>query len=65
MEEESQILKDMVNKIKSTGANVVLCQKGIDGIIQHYLSKEVMLAVRRIKESDMTKLAKATGGRIV
>ncbi len=65
MEEESQILKDMVNKIKTTGANVVLCQKGIDDIIQHYLSKEGMLAVRRIKESDMTKLAKATGGRIV
>jgi thermosome len=65
MEEESQILKDMVNKIKSTGANVVLCQKGIDDIIQHYLSKEEMLAVRSIKESDMTKLAKATGGRIV
>jgi len=65
MEEESQILKDMVNKIKSTGANVVLCQKGIDDIIQHYLSKEGMIAVRRIKESDMTKLAKATGGRIV
>jgi len=65
MEEESQILKDMVNKIKSTGANVVLCQKGIDDIIQHYLSKEGILAVRRIKESDMTKLAKATGGRVV
>ena len=65
MEEETQILKDMVDKIKSTGANVVLCQKGIDDIIQHYLSKEGMLAVRRIKESDMTKLAKATGGRIV
>jgi len=65
MEEESQILKDMVNKIKSTGTNVVLCQKGIDDIIQHYLSKEEMLAVRRIKESDMTKLAKATGGRII
>lgn len=65
MEEENQMLKDMVNKIKSTGANVVLCQKGIDDIIQHYLSKEGILAVRRIKESDMTKLAKATGGRIV
>jgi len=65
MEEENQMLKDMVDKIKSTGANVVLCQKGIDDIIQHYLSKEGMLAVRRIKESDMTKLAKATGGRIV
>ena len=65
MEEESQILKDIVNKIKSTGTNVILCQKGIDDIIQHYMSKEGMLAVRRIKESDMTKLAKATGGRIV
>jgi thermosome len=65
MEEENQMLKDMANKIKSTGANVVLCQKGIDDIIQHYLSKEGILAVRRIKESDMTKLAKATGGRIV
>ncbi len=65
MEEESQMLKDMVGKIKSTGANVVLCQKGVDDIIQHYLSKEGILAVRRIKESDMTKLAKATGGRIV
>ncbi|MDH3311931.1 MAG: thermosome subunit beta [Nitrosopumilus sp.] len=65
MEEENQMLKDMASKIKSTGANVVLCQKGIDDIIQHYLSKEGILAVRRIKESDMTKLAKATGGRIV
>jgi len=65
MEEENQMLKDMASKIKSTGANVVLCQKGIDDIIQHYLSKEGVLAVRRIKESDMTKLAKATGGRIV
>ena len=65
MEEESQLLKDMVNKIKSTDANVVLCQKGIDDIIQHHMSKEGLLAVRRIKESDMTKLAKATGGRIV
>ena len=65
MEEESQLLKDMVNKIKSTNANVVLCQKGIDDIIQHYMSKEGKLAVRRIKESDMSKLAKSTGGRIV
>ena len=65
MEEESQLLKEMVNKIKSTNANVVLCQKGIDDIIQHYMSKEGILAVRRIKESDMSKLAKSTGGRIV
>ena len=65
MEEESQLLKEMVNKVKSTDANVVLCQKGIDDIIQHYMSKEGILAVRRIKESDMSKLAKSTGGRIV
>jgi len=65
MEEESQLLKDMVDKIKSTNANVVLCQKGIDDIIQHYMGKEGILAVRRIKESDMSKLAKSTGGRIV
>ncbi len=65
MEEENAILKEMVEKIKQTGANVVLCQKGIDEIIQHYLTKASVLAVRRIKESDMSKLAKATGGRIV
>ncbi|PJB98305.1 MAG: thermosome subunit, partial [Nitrosopumilales archaeon CG_4_9_14_0_8_um_filter_34_10] len=65
MEEESQILKEMVKSIKSTNANVVLCQKGIDDIVQHYMSKEGILAVRRIKESDMSKLAKSTGGRIV
>jgi archaeal chaperonin len=65
MEEENAILKEMVEKIKQTGANVVLCQKGIDDIIQHYLTKASVLAVRRIKESDMSKLAKATGGRIV
>jgi len=65
MEEENQILKDMVEKIKTTGATVVLCQKGIADIIQHYLAKAGILTVRRIKESDMTKLSKATGGRIV
>jgi len=65
MEEESQLLKDMVDKIKSTNANVVLCQKGIDDIIQHYMGKAGILAVRRIKESVMSKLAKSTGGRIV
>jgi thermosome len=65
MEEENQILKEMVEKIKNTGASVVLCQKGIDDIVQHYLAKAGILAVRRIKESDMAKLAKATGARIV
>ena len=65
MEEENQILKDIADKISSIGATVVLCQKGIDDIVQHYLAKAGILAVRRIKESDMTKLAKATGARIV
>ena len=65
IEEENQILKEMVDKIKSTGANVVLCQKGIDDMVQHFLAKAGILAVRRIKESDMDKLSKATGGRVV
>ncbi len=65
MEEENSILKGMVDKIQSINANVILCQKGIDDIAQHYLAKVGILAVRRIKESDMAKLAKATGARIV
>lgn len=65
MAEEDSILKGMVEKIKSTNANVVLCQKGIDDVAQHYLAKIGIIAVRRIKESDMSKLGKATGGRIV
>jgi len=65
LDEENRMLKSMVDKIKSSGANVVLCQKGIDDMAQHYLSKEEILAVRRIKESDMTKLSKATGARII
>jgi thermosome len=65
LDEENNMLRSMVNKIKSSGASVVLCQKGIDDIAQHYLAKEEILGVRRIKESDMTKLAKATGARMV
>ncbi|MGI0025448.1 MAG: thermosome subunit beta, partial [Nitrososphaera sp.] len=65
LEEENRMLKSMVEKIKSAGANVVLCQKGIDDIAQHYLAKAGVLAVRRVKESDMTKMARATGARIV
>jgi len=64
LEEENKMLKSMVDKIHNVGANVLICQKGIDDISQHYLSKHGILAVRRVKESDMTKLAKATGGRI-
>ncbi len=65
LEEESRMLKGMVEKLKEAGANVLICQKGIDDIAQHYLAKNEMLAVRRVKESDMTKLAKATGGRVI
>lgn len=65
LEEENRMLKAMVDKIKGVDANVVLCQKGIDDLAQHYLAKEDILAVRRVKESDMTKLSKATGARIV
>src|ERR671931_20783 len=65
LEEEDRMLKSMVDKIKAAGANVVLCQKGIDDIAQHYLAKEGIVAVRRVKESDMFKMAKATGARIV
>jgi len=65
LDEETHMMKEMVDKIKSSGANVVLCQKGIDDTTQHYLAKEGMLAVRRIKKSDMEKLARATGGRVI
>jgi len=64
LEEENRMLKEMVDKIHDVGANVLFCQKGIDDISQHYLAKHGVLAVRRVKESDMTKLAKATGGRV-
>lgn len=65
LDEENNILKGMVEKVEQAGANVLVCQKGIDDIAQHYLSRRGVLAVRRVKESDMTKLAKATGGRVV
>ncbi|MEM0258271.1 MAG: thermosome subunit beta, partial [Thermoproteota archaeon] len=65
LDEEQRILKEMVDKIKATGANVVLCQKGIDDVAQYYLAKAGILAVRRVKESDMEKASKATGARIV
>ena len=61
----SRMLERMVDKVVGSGASVVFCQKGIDDMSQHYLSKAGILAVRRVKESDLTKLAKATGGRII
>lgn len=65
MDEENRILKNMVDKVISAGANILVCQKGIDDLAQHYLSKANVLAVRSVKDSDMAKLSRATGGRIV
>ncbi|AFU57473.1 archaeal thermosome [Candidatus Nitrososphaera gargensis Ga9.2] len=65
IDEENRMLKAMVDKIAAAGANVLLCQKGIDDIAQHYLAKAGILAVRRIKESDMYKLSRATGARVI
>jgi len=63
--EEENMLRSMVDTIAKTGASVVICQKGIDDLAQHYLAKAKIFAIRRAKESDMKKLAKATGARIV
>ena len=65
LDQETSMLKEMVERIKKVGANVLICQKGIDDMAQHFLAKEGILAVRRAKESDMEKLSRATGGRIV
>jgi thermosome len=65
LDQETKMLKEMVDKIKTSGANVVFCQKGIDDMAQHFLAKEGILAARRVKQSDMEKLSRATGGRIV
>jgi thermosome len=62
---ETQMLKSMVDKVSESGANVLICQKGIDDMAQHYLAKAGILSVKRVKESDMVKLAKATGARMV
>jgi thermosome len=65
LDQEEKILKDMVDKIGDSGANVVVCEKGIDDTAQHFMANRGILAVRRAKQSDMEKLAKATGGRII
>ncbi len=65
LDEEEVMLKNMVDKVTGSGANVLFCQKGIDDMAQHYLSKAAVLAVRRVKESDMKKLASATGGKVL
>lgn len=65
LKQEEDMLKAMVDKIAGSGANVVFCQKGIDDIAQHFLAKRGIAAVRRVKKSDMEKLARATGAKIV
>ncbi|MEM1514248.1 MAG: thermosome subunit beta [Candidatus Thermoplasmatota archaeon] len=65
LEEEEAMIRNMVEKIKKSGANVVICQKGIDDLAQHYLAKAGIYAVRRVKKSDMEKLARATGASII
>jgi thermosome len=65
VEQEERTLKQMVEKVAKSNANVLFCQKGIDDMAQHYLAKKGILAARRVKKSDMEKLAKATGGKIV
>jgi len=65
LKQEESMLREMVDKLVAIGANVVLCQKGIDDMAQHFLARKGILAVRRIKKSDMEKLAKATGGKVI
>ncbi len=65
LDEEEKTLKGMVDKVKKSGANVLVCEKGIDDLAQHYLAKEGIYAVRRVKRSDMEKMSKATGAKII
>ncbi len=65
LDQETKMLREMVDKIAVTGANVLVCQKGIDDMAQHFLAKKGILAVQRAKESDMEKLSRATGGKYV
>jgi thermosome len=65
LNKEESMLKDMVAKVKKSGATVLFCQKGIDDMAQHFLAKEGILVARRVKQSDMEKLARATGGKVI
>jgi archaeal chaperonin len=65
LDQEEKMLKTMVDKVVESGANVLICQKGIDDVAQHYLAKKGIMAARRAKKSDMEALAKATGARVV
>ena len=62
---EEQMLKEIVEKVKFSGANVIFCQKGIDDVVQYYLAKNNIYACRRVAKSDMESLAKACGGKII
>lgn len=64
LKQEETMLKTMVDQIVASSANVVICQKGIDDMVQHFLARKAIIAIRRAKKSDMEKLAKATGGKI-
>jgi thermosome len=65
LNQEEAMLKGMVDKVLASGANVVICQKGIDDMAQHFLARKGVIAIRRAKKSDMEKLARATGGKIL
>ncbi|WP_407282878.1 thermosome subunit alpha [Methanolobus sp. WCC1] len=65
LDQEEKMIKDLVDKVTSSGANVVFCQKGIDDMAQHYLAKAGVFAIRRVKKSDMQKLARATGAKLI
>ena len=65
LDKETRMLKDMVAKVKASGAVVLFCQKGIDDMAQHFLAKEGVISARRVKQSDMEKLARATGGKVI
>ncbi|CDG65161.1 MAG: archaeal chaperonin [Methanobacterium sp.] len=65
LDQEEQMVKDMVDKVVESGANVIFCQKGIDDLAQHLLAKEGIIALKRVRKSDMERMAKATGARLV
>jgi len=65
LDQETNMMKEMVDEIKASKADVVFCQKGVDDMVQHFLSKEGIMAARRVKQSDMEKLSRATGAIIV
>jgi len=65
LDQEETMLRDMVNRIKDSGANVVFVQKGIDDLAQHFMARAGLYAIRRVKKGDMEKLARATGAKII